>query len=272
MGSRVVDLTHSSSPIPLRQTPTPAAAKAMPRPKKAADLKKEQVFDALNRAILTVDERRLRMDISAFVDDNPKLFEQLSTYWLVHGKDVVRYHEDTDDEDDGMTDESTDDDEGETEPDSDGSNVFSESSESRRFRKLKPIALKDEDMTPRYAKCENCKEEFDVTGNERGDCVWHSGTHTLRLDSLLCLLWKKAKWYCWKQEKKVSTITQVLGMITTSAATVLTIPWKTNPTTRRASCGIVATWQEMIRAARRRNIKLPRTELFKLYRQGNRIR
>ncbi|TVY75876.1 hypothetical protein LSUE1_G005616 [Lachnellula suecica] len=31
----------------------------------------------------------------------------------------------------------------------------------------------------RYAKCENCKEEFDVTQNMRGDCVWHEGEKEL---------------------------------------------------------------------------------------------
>ena len=30
-------------------------------------------------------------------------------------------------------------------------------------------------MRPRYATCENCKEEFDVTDNDNGDCIFHPG-------------------------------------------------------------------------------------------------
>jgi hypothetical protein len=30
-------------------------------------------------------------------------------------------------------------------------------------------------MRPRYAKCVNCKEEFDVSCNEKGDCRYHPG-------------------------------------------------------------------------------------------------
>lgn len=30
-------------------------------------------------------------------------------------------------------------------------------------------------MRARYAECENCAEEFDVTNNAKGDCVWHEG-------------------------------------------------------------------------------------------------
>ena len=31
-------------------------------------------------------------------------------------------------------------------------------------------------MRPRYAMCENCEKEFDVTLNESGDCIYHPGT------------------------------------------------------------------------------------------------
>jgi len=30
-------------------------------------------------------------------------------------------------------------------------------------------------MFPRFSTCQNCKDEFDTTENERGDCVWHWG-------------------------------------------------------------------------------------------------
>jgi hypothetical protein len=40
---------------------------------------------------------------------------------------------------------------------------------------LKPIAVRDEEKTAKFANCMNCEEEFDVTANDRGDCIWHSG-------------------------------------------------------------------------------------------------
>lgn len=30
-------------------------------------------------------------------------------------------------------------------------------------------------LRPRYAMCKNCEEEFDITQNESGDCVYHPG-------------------------------------------------------------------------------------------------
>lgn len=155
MGSRVIDLTLDSSPIPVRQNP----ASNMPR---AAS----RVPPALTRAVDTVDVETLRKAINDFLPENPLLVEQLSNLWLVLGKDVVRYHVDTEDEDAAATEESE-----KEEEDSD-----SKDEKVARIRNLQPIGLSDDSMTPRYAKCENCKEEFDVTSNERGDCVWHTGT------------------------------------------------------------------------------------------------
>ncbi len=30
-------------------------------------------------------------------------------------------------------------------------------------------------MRPRYVRCRNCNEEFDITENENGDCIYHPG-------------------------------------------------------------------------------------------------
>ena len=81
---------------------------------------------------------------------------------LVRGKDVVRYHVDTESEDD----ESSESEESESQSDAgDGST----------------IAIGDDEYTSRMAICENCKQEFDVTLNDRGDCVWHPGIVFLSL-------------------------------------------------------------------------------------------
>jgi hypothetical protein len=41
-------------------------------------------------------------------------------------------------------------------------------------QKRKAEVLSDP-LCPRFLICENCKEEFDVTDNIRGDCIWHEG-------------------------------------------------------------------------------------------------
>jgi len=87
---------------------------------------------------------------------------------LVQGKDVVRYHADTDSEDD--TDSEVESEESQSESDaSDTSNS------DRDCKKRKSIAIGDEEYTSRMASCENCKEEFNITLNHRGDCMWHPG-------------------------------------------------------------------------------------------------
>jgi hypothetical protein len=83
---------------------------------------------------------------------------------LVRGREVVRYHADSDSED--------------------AEEEHKEDSEDGFSKEVKPIAIADDEFTPKYAKCDNCKEEFDVTMNEKGDCTWHSG----ELNSNSCLV------------------------------------------------------------------------------------
>jgi hypothetical protein len=68
----------------------------------------------------------------------------------------VRYHIDSASEDDELSELESEEDDDEEE----GSG-------------LEPIAIGDEEKTAKFAKRMNCKEEFDVTANNRGDCIWH---------------------------------------------------------------------------------------------------
>jgi hypothetical protein len=91
----------------------------------------------------------------------------------VPGKEVVRYHADTDSEDDQDSENESSEDEEDEEESADNS----DSEEDREPRKkLKPIEAADEEIVPRNAKCLNCGDDFDVSCNERGDCRWHPGT------------------------------------------------------------------------------------------------
>jgi hypothetical protein len=110
-----------------------------------------------------MDENRLRMWVKHYCESIEPLRTDLEKCLLVKGRDVVRYHADSDSEDAEEEDEEEDSEE-------------DESDEGKGPRKeLKPIALADDELTPKFAKCKHCKQEFDVTINEKGGCVWHTG-------------------------------------------------------------------------------------------------
>ncbi|KAI9769610.1 MAG: hypothetical protein M1839_003612 [Geoglossum umbratile] len=121
---------------------------ARPPPKPAAP-------DALKKAIMTLGTELLRKELEFLCQEFPAVIHTLEDRLLVQGKDVVRYHMDTDSED----------------------NANSEESESESS----PAG--GEEYTARMATCENCDQEFDVTLNERGDCLWHPGIKTVDYDS-----------------------------------------------------------------------------------------
>jgi hypothetical protein len=100
------------------------------------------------------------------IEKNRVIEQSLEMGILVPGKAVVRYHANTDSEND------------ENFSSSESSDSFEESFDrsNKRQRKTKPIIIKDNEMTSRYSRCLKCKKRFDVTRNERGDCVWHDGT------------------------------------------------------------------------------------------------
>ena len=117
----------------------------------------------LKAAIDSVESTRLRQLITSFCESNAQLREQLEGEFLVRGREVVRYHPDTESEDAGIDSEE------------DGDEYDDRERVKKEVNQKRPLTLGDEEMTPRFVKCENCEEEFDVTVNERGDCVWHEG-------------------------------------------------------------------------------------------------
>jgi hypothetical protein len=133
-----------------------------------------RISDALEQAIDTIDACELRAYVKVFCRTNKVLRCGLEQLCLVPGKEVVRYHADTDSEDDQDSENES----SEDEEDEEGSTGNSDSEEDKEPRKkLKPIEAADDKMVPRNAKCLNCGEDFDVSCNERGDCRWHTGTY-----------------------------------------------------------------------------------------------
>jgi hypothetical protein len=125
---------------------------------------KPAASDTLMKAIKSLSTELLRRELKFLCEEFPAIIPMLEGRLLVQGKDVVRYHADTDSEDHGSSEGS----ESESGPDS---KLDSNGGSNKR----KPIALGDDEYTARMATCKNCDEEFDVTSNERGDCTWHPG-------------------------------------------------------------------------------------------------
>ena len=121
---------------------------------------KSTVSHALKEAINSLSTELLRKELEFICDQFPIIIHTLEDRLLVQGKNVVRYHADTDSEDEA------------------NSEIESEEGDSES-EKRKPIAIGDEEYTARMAMCKNCKQEFHVTLNDRGDCVWHPGIFIL---------------------------------------------------------------------------------------------
>ncbi|CZR59438.1 uncharacterized protein PAC_09330 [Phialocephala subalpina] len=125
---------------------------------------KSVVSDALRDAVDTLPETRLRALIVRYCESMADLRGALERECLVQGKDIVRYHANTESED------AEDDESLETEEGSDDDDTPTRNKKEKKF-----IAKADDELAPRFAKCEHCDEEFDVTNNEKGDCLWHTG-------------------------------------------------------------------------------------------------
>lgn len=140
--------------------------------KRAQSPTKPFLSDALKDAIKTLSAELLRRELDILCHEFPAAICTLENRLLVQGKDVVRYHVDTDSEDNTNSEIESE------ESDSD-SNANDKSESTQESKKRKLITVGDKEYTPRMATCENCKQEFDVTLNSRGDCVWHRGTALL---------------------------------------------------------------------------------------------
>lgn len=205
---------------------------------------KPAVSAALKKAIDTMDHMRLRLLVKNYCETMEPLREDLEKSLLVPGGDVVRYHVDSESEDDKDGDkESSSEDEIK---DEDASEI-EEAPKERKERK--PIAVADDEMVPRYTTCLRCKAEFDVTANEKGDCKWHSGIYFLPLffevlqctDTIL------------KARKRSTTMT-TSGLTTTKIATGTLMTLWTSQTFKTVSNGLAAGNLGMLKVANGRNI------------------
>lgn len=126
------------------------------------------ITKALSDAIDGMNLSYLRQLVKKECETNARMRHLLESTNLVQGKEIDRYHHDTESEDDKES-------EIESELESEVEPEDSDEEVEEPEKKVYPIAIGDDEYTSRYAVCENCKERFDITSNCVRDCYWHEG-------------------------------------------------------------------------------------------------
>lgn len=117
---------------------------------------------ALEDAIDTMPEHRLRARMKHFCEHIPLLRREMEEEFVVPVESVTPYDATSDSEEEPKSNKRT----------RSGGSV--NISKKRRLEQ-RLVALGSTKEVPKWAKCCNCKEDFDVTKNKKGACVWHSG-------------------------------------------------------------------------------------------------
>jgi hypothetical protein len=130
---------------------------------------------ALTQALCKSSDKRVRELLMRVCREQPAAKALVEREFLVPAGEVVPYHADTESEDEGLDSE-----DGNEEESDHAAGTTNQQTPGNMAPVLPTLKRKIDDsiadeLVPRFAKCENCKEEFDVTINERGDCVWHPG-------------------------------------------------------------------------------------------------
>lgn len=123
----------------------------------------------VQQALRILSREQLLAELDFLCNNENGVEEVLAGRLLVRGKDVSRYHADTDSEENENEESEEDEDEDEDDEEDDESDI-------RDHKKRRYVRARDEEVVPRIAKCLNCREEFDVTENEERECRWHTGT------------------------------------------------------------------------------------------------
>ena len=210
MAPSIIDLTVESSPVaPPHPPPPPRRPIVTPARPKPEELDPRL---ALESAIKEIKEGTLRRVVLQLCTVQTAAAEYLRGELLV-GEDEVKLYadeEEDEEEEEEPEDEEEEEEEEEEEDEEEVEDVEEEAdrAEARRVayeKRRAEVARKvsrqqppqqvagQKRVLPRYATCEQCEEEFDVTMNEEGDCVWHPGKIALFYLALLfgfCLHWK----------------------------------------------------------------------------------
>lgn len=196
----------------------------------------KSITPALKSAIASLSEDRLREELEQICRHDVARID-LETRLLVMGNQVSRYHADSESENEKEDKEGSD---------GDGSKS-SDSVHQKSIKSMLPISIAEDEWTPRFAKCENCDEEFDVTENDERSCFWHTGCglFSIRSDPMLISVQVPRKW----------TTTLNSGLTTMRIAMEVTNPTKTTLKLKEDSPGRAARLLETTRDAKSQSIK-----------------
>jgi hypothetical protein len=166
MSEPIIDLTESSPP-PVEQARTPSA-KAL-----------------LQSAIDTAQPARLRETLQAICNSSADAAHIASILLLVPENQVKKSNHRKARSDEGSNEEE-DDSEETSDENSDESEDEDEAKNGTEYTEAASTNLKR--LRPKYAICENCSEEFDVTDNGKKACSYHDGR--LLLTGVVGGLWQ----------------------------------------------------------------------------------
>ncbi|KAL3420541.1 hypothetical protein PVAG01_06986 [Phlyctema vagabunda] len=133
---------------------------------------------ALDRALSTMTAERLRAMLTELYKENDACKSFLMKRLLVQRHEMIPYHADSESEDKEQPSEEEEEVENEADDDDDNDEV---PAGTGRKRKASPGPL-DRTLGSRYAICQNCSVEFDVTSNYKGSCNWHPGRKVVNDD------------------------------------------------------------------------------------------
>jgi hypothetical protein len=190
--SRIVDLTGDSSDAASSKENSPAKGKILTPTSRVhrhalgpvrngvtipscASSPNDGLPEALEKAIDTMEIKKLRDWIKFFAKSSESgraTAKTMQDITCAFGRDVVRYHVDTDSENEkeSETERSSNSEDEVVEEDKE---IVVGSKDRVLVREtLRPIAVRDDELTPRVAMCLNCAQYFDVVENKRGDCKW----------------------------------------------------------------------------------------------------
>jgi uncharacterized Fe-S radical SAM superfamily protein PflX len=145
-----------NNPVRRSRKPIPAAQHG------SGSTPRQLVSKVLKRTISDIDVETLQTLVKHYAKKHQGFTDYLEKELLVRGKDVEKYHVDSDSEDNTNSKVESEEDEDEDEDENDSTG-------------FKLIMVGDDALTARYAKCTNCEEQCDVTMNERGYCKLHCG-------------------------------------------------------------------------------------------------
>lgn len=163
----------SSTRDPTASIPKKAAPPTVVDLTASSPTHQDYIQDELTRAIDIATLPRLQIVLKTLCATSPTVVKEVSKLLLApESKSSIQYYpgegssgESGEEDEEDEESEETDGDEDKESEDSGGQDahpVLAPSTGNKRMRS-------------RYVVCENCNEEFDVTENYQGDCIWHPG-------------------------------------------------------------------------------------------------